>query len=94
MRSKMTIGFATLALGAALAVAPATAQNLNGPGAQGYGAGSGPQSGAMQGTTPQNTGAQNTGAQTGQRRLYNTTTRPKQPLRPCTTASGRHTMCR
>lgn len=71
---KITTGLSALAFGLALGLVPAVAQNMQGPAATGYGAGSNPQSGGTVGEQPSAGAQQPSGQSTGMtshRRVYN-----------------------
>jgi hypothetical protein len=74
---KTIISFSALAFVMALGAAPAFAQNMQGPGAENYNAGSGPQTGGKLTTQPAT--PQNQPGTTQGRTLYNSAGQPINP---------------
>jgi hypothetical protein len=74
---KTIISFSAVAVVMALGAAPAFAQNMQGPGAENYGAGSGPQTGGKVTTQPAT--PQNQPGTTQGRALYNSAGQPINP---------------
>jgi hypothetical protein len=85
MRKTVT-SFSALALAMALGAAPVFAQNMQGPGAENYNAGSGPQTGGKVTTEPATPQGQQ-GRATQGRTLYNSAGQPMNPSGPAPRAN-------